>query len=188
MWRMSKPTANEVTGYRNDGVGTAVSLVNAITVDVEQGGADGLAELLAGFNFDAAALSMEEAEELRDWARRLREIFTSDDQMSAVSHVNELMAGTPMRPHISDHGLGAHLHYAEPGAALVDRVRANTAIALAFLLCEYGSGRLGVCSADGCHRVYADVSRGPRRRFCSKPCLNRSTVAAYRARRTSSSG
>jgi predicted RNA-binding Zn ribbon-like protein len=110
------------------------------------------------------------------------------DQDIAVGLVNELMAEVPMGPHISDHGLGPHLHYAAPGAGLVDRVRANTAVGLAFLLCEYGHARLGVCTAEGCDRVYSDLSRGPRRRFCSKACLNRSTVAAYRARRAISAG
>lgn len=175
---MPKARPSEVTGYRNDGVGTAVALVNAVTVgDAE------LAEVLVAFNFKVDELDGPGVERLRAWAPRLRAVFTAADQDVAVELVNGLMASVPMRPHISDHGLGSHLHYAVPGAGLVDRVRANTAVGLAFLLCEYGHARLGVCTAEGCARVYADVSRGPRRRFCSKACLNRSTVAAYRARK-----
>ncbi|HEX2130333.1 MAG TPA: CGNR zinc finger domain-containing protein [Actinophytocola sp.] len=170
--------ASEVTGYRNDGVGTAVALANAPDADDAE-----LAELLAGFNFLADQLDPPGAERLRDWARRLRPVFTAAGQAAAVEVVNGLLAQVAMAPHISDHGLGPHLHYAVPGADLVDRVRANTAVGLAFLLCERGAGRLGVCDADGCERVYADVSRGPRRRYCSPACLNRSGVAAYRARR-----
>jgi predicted RNA-binding Zn ribbon-like protein len=165
----------EVTGYRNDGVGTAVALVN-----LPDGTA--LAEVLAAFNFRVDELTADGAEQLRGWAGRLRGVFTAADQSAATDVVNGLLADVPMGPHISDHGLGPHLHYAVPGAGLVDRVRANTAVGLAFLLCEYGHARLGVCTAEGCDRVYADVSRGPRRRFCGKTCLNRTTVAAHRSR------
>lgn len=175
--------ASEVTGYRNDGVGTAVALVNAVASGAPPATDEALADLLAGFNFLADQLDQAGAVRLREWARRLRPVFTAPDQDTATAMLNDLLGQVAMRPHISDHGLGPHLHYAEPGAGLVDRVRANTAVGLAFLLCEHGAGRLGVCGAEGCDRVYADVSRGPRRRYCSPGCLNRSSVAAFRARR-----
>ncbi len=168
---------SEVTGYRNDGVGTAVALVNAVADPPPL-----LAEILARHNFLVGELDQQDVDRLRDWARRLRPVFTADQQ-SAVELVNDLLGQVVTRPHISDHGLGPHLHYAAPGAGLVDRVRANTAVGLAFLLCEHGASRLGVCGAERCERVYADVSRGPRRRYCSQGCLNRSSVAAFRARR-----
>jgi predicted RNA-binding Zn ribbon-like protein len=47
----------------------------------------------------------------------------------------------------------------------------------------HGADRLGRCQAAGCDRVHADVQRGPRRRYCSRACQNRSSVAAFRARR-----
>jgi CGNR zinc finger len=174
--------ASEVSGYRNDGVGTAVALVNAVTGEPAATD-DELVELLAGFNFRVDQLDRADGERLRRWARRLRPVFTATDQDTATTLLNGLLGGVTMGPHISDHGLGPHLHYAAPGAGLVDRVRANTGVGLAFLLCEHGASRLGVCGADGCERVYADVSRGPRRRYCSPGCLNRSSVAAFRARR-----
>nr|WP_255375661.1 CGNR zinc finger domain-containing protein [Saccharomonospora sp. CUA-673] len=43
--------------------------------------------------------------------------------------------------------------------------------------------RLGRCDADDCARVYADVSRNGRQRFCSARCGNRATVRRHRARR-----
>lgn len=170
--------ASEVTGYRNDGVGTAVALVNAVDAPDES-----LPAILTRYNFLADELTHDGVEQLRAWARHLRPVFTAADQTSAVELLNELIGHVAMGPHISDHGLGPHLHYAPPGAGLVDRVRANTAIGLAFVLCEHGASRLGVCAADRCDRVYADISRGPRRRYCSASCLNRSSVAAFRARR-----
>jgi predicted RNA-binding Zn ribbon-like protein len=44
------------------------------------------------------------------------------------------------------------------------------------------AGRLGVCSAERCDRVYVDTSRNSRRRFCSTACQNRVKAAAFRAR------
>ncbi|WP_202637720.1 CGNR zinc finger domain-containing protein [Bailinhaonella thermotolerans] len=171
--------SGEVTGYRNDGVQTAVALVNA--GDATPGE---LAELLVSYKFKVdRPLTGEEARTLRAWARDLRPVFAETALERVVDVLNALMLSVPMHPHLSDHGLGPHLHYGPPGAPLVDRVRANTAVGLAFVVCERGADRLGVCLARGCDRVYADVSRGPRRQYCSKTCLNRATVAAHRSRK-----
>jgi predicted RNA-binding Zn ribbon-like protein len=177
-----------VTGYRNDGVGTAVALVNAVTANDPDASPEALGALLASYNFKVdRPLTRDEVDVLRRWAVRLRPVFTEPDQDRAIELLNELMVQVPMHPHISDHGLGPHLHYGRPGAPLADRVRANTAVGLALVICEHGAARLGVCTAAGCERVYADISRGPRRRYCSKACLNRSTVAAFRARHAENS-
>jgi predicted RNA-binding Zn ribbon-like protein len=169
----------ETSGYRIDGAGTAVALVNAVTTGAGVSDA-GLAELLGAHRYLIPELSAADADRLRGWARRLRPAFGGAE---VVALLNGLLAEVPLQPHISDHGLGPHLHYGEPGAGLVDRVRANTAFGLALAVCEHGAGRLGRCQAAGCERVYADVRRGPRRRYCSRACQNRSSVAAFRARR-----
>jgi predicted RNA-binding Zn ribbon-like protein len=44
------------------------------------------------------------------------------------------------------------------------------------------SGRLGVCTAARCDRVYVDISRNATRRFCSTTCQNRVKAAAFRER------
>ncbi|WP_283135068.1 CGNR zinc finger domain-containing protein [Rhizohabitans arisaemae] len=179
---MTRSSPTEVTGYRNDGVGTAVALVNAVTTDGDAS-PGALGALLASYNFKVGEpVTDDEAEALRHWARLLRPVFAEADEEGAIDLLNAVMGEVPMHPHISDHGLGPHLHYGPPGAGLVDRVRANTAVGLAFVICEHGAGRLGVCQDTGCERVYADISRGPRKRYCSKTCLNRATVAAFRAR------
>jgi predicted RNA-binding Zn ribbon-like protein len=171
----------ETSGYRIDGAGTAVALVNAVTTGA--GVSDqGLAELLGAHRYLVPELSPAEADRLRDWAHRLRPAFGGTE---VIALLNELLADVPLQPHISDHGLGPHLHYGRPGTGLVDRVRANTAFGLALAVCEHGAERLGCCTATGCDRVYADVRRGPRRRYCSRACQNRSSVAAFRARRAS---
>ncbi|TWF78744.1 putative RNA-binding Zn ribbon-like protein [Pseudonocardia hierapolitana] len=171
----------ETSGYRINGAGTAVALVNAVTSGA--GSSDrGLAELLGAHRYLVPEPSAADVDRLRDWAHRLRPAFGGP---GVIALLNELLADVPLQPHISDHGLGPHLHYGEPGAGLVDRVRANTAFGLALAVCEHGAERLGCCKAAGCDRVYADVQRGPRRRYCSRACQNRSSAAAFRARRAS---
>ena len=59
---------------------------------------------------------------------------------------------------------------------------AGCATGLAVVVDSQATGRLGVCRAEGCDRVYIDVSRNASRRFCSEACLNRTKVAAFRAR------
>ncbi|MEU6040452.1 CGNR zinc finger domain-containing protein [Actinomadura sp. NPDC047616] len=175
--------ASGADAYRNDGVGTAVALVNAVTARGAHASDEGLREILLAFKYAAAELSAPEASTLRRWARDLRPVFEAEDVTAAVALLNGLLAAVPMQPHISDHGLGPHMHYAVSGAALPDRLRAHTAMGLATLVCEYGVDRLGVCALDDCDRVYADLNRGRRRRYCSRACLNRGGVAAFRARR-----
>jgi predicted RNA-binding Zn ribbon-like protein len=43
-------------------------------------------------------------------------------------------------------------------------------------------GRLGVCSAPACDRVYVDGSKNGTRRFCSTRCQSRVKAAAHRSR------
>ena len=57
------------------------------------------------------------------------------------------------------------------------------ATALAVVLGTEHGGRLGVCTAPRCDRVYVDTSRNATRRFCSASCQNRVKTAAFRARR-----
>jgi hypothetical protein len=171
----------EASGYRIDGARTAVDLVNAVTTG--SGVSDtGLTGLLGAHRYLVPELSAADADRLRVWAHRLRPAFGGTE---VIALLNGLLTEVSLRPHISDHGLGPHLHYGEPGADLVDRVRANTAFGLALAVCEHGVERLGRCHAAGCDRVFADVQRGPRRRYCSRACQNRSSVAAFRARRAS---
>lgn len=178
----SRPAA--ITGYHPDGVGTAVALVNAVTTSEGDASDEGISAVLARFGFLVEQMRPDDPEALRSWGRALRPVFTIEDLGAATEHLNGLMAQVPMHPHIADHGKGPHLHYAESGARLIDRVRANTTVGLAMVLCEHGTERFGVCAWTTCEDVYADLARGPRKRYCSKACLNRATVAAYRARRS----
>lgn len=124
---------------------------------------------------DDAALA-----ELTVLARELARVFRGPDAREVV---NALLARVEVRPHLTDHDdRGHHLHYETPDADLVARVRANTLMGLAVLLCDEHE-RIGTCDASGCDRAWVDTSRNARRRFCSTSCANRTHVAAHRARR-----
>ncbi|MGR7001848.1 CGNR zinc finger domain-containing protein [Yinghuangia aomiensis] len=178
----------DVNGYRSDGVGAAVAMVNFWTAD--EGAApptvDAARAMLAPYSFLVRDARAADLGPLADWSAELRRVFEAERLEDAVDLVNGLLDRVSVRPRLVDHGYGLHVHYALPGAAFVDRVRINTAIGLAALLAEHGIERSGVCAEERCERVYADTSRNGRRRFCSDTCANRANVAAHRARKRAS--
>ena len=125
-----------------------------------------------------------EAAELARLADRLRPVFLAaedgaTDRVAAL--VNALLADYRSAPKLSRHdGEPWHLHFT--GAAAGTEWGAGCATGLAVVVDSQATSRLGVCRADGCDRVYVDVSRNASRRFCSESCLNRTKVAAFRAR------
>ncbi|MCW2946424.1 MAG: hypothetical protein JWR24_3141 [Actinoallomurus sp.] len=173
-----------ITGYKSHGVGAVAALVNAVTSADGDDGDDALRAVLAEHGFFVEGFTPATAAALRPWARTLRSFFEAEDLDTAVTLLNGLLTDVPMHPQLSDHDqLGLHIHHAPPEVDLAHRFRATTLMNLAELLCDHGVDRIGVCAAAGCDRVYADDSRGGRRRFCSDGCANRTNVAAFRARR-----
>jgi predicted RNA-binding Zn ribbon-like protein len=123
-------------------------------------------------------------DDLEALVAELAEVFRSADPQAVV---NLLLAAVDVRPHLTDHDdRGHHLHYETPSAGLVERVRANTLMGLAVLLCDEHD-RIGTCDAVRCQRAWVDTSRNARRRFCSSACANRTHVAAHRARQRADS-
>jgi len=128
----------------------------------------------------------QEAEELRAMAAELRVVFeavTRDDMDGAASQVNKLLAWTGARPSLSRHdGEEWHLHFRGADDGLAHGWSAGCATGLAIVLGTNDRGRLGVCTAPRCDRVYVDASRNGTRRFCSTTCQNRVKTAAFRSR------
>lgn len=133
-----------------------------------------------------ADVPQREAGELRAMAAELRVVFeavTRDDVDGAASQVNKLLAGTGARPSLSRHdGEEWHLHFRGADDGLVIGWSAGCATGLAIVLGTDDRGRLGVCTAPRCDRVYVDASRNGSRRFCSTTCQNRVKTAAFRSR------
>lgn len=174
--------------YTDRAVSLAAELVQAFRNAEATRAPHELARILraSGLEETVTAADVDEAREL---AAQLRDVFEASDAGDASQILNTLMATAAVRPHITDHdGHGPHLHFAAPEVPLIDRVRANTVVALSVILCDYGKDRLGRCRASGCDNVFVDTSRNAQRRYCSDGCANRSNVAAHRARQRDADG
>jgi predicted RNA-binding Zn ribbon-like protein len=128
---------------------------------------------------DAKALSAAAAD-----FRAVFEAVARDDVDAAARQVNGLLARTGARPSLDRHDEeGWHLHFHGARDGLANGWAAGCATGLAIVLGTEDRGRLGVCTAARCDRVYVDASRNGTRRFCSTACQNRVKTAAFRSRR-----
>ena len=177
-------------------VAAAVRLVNVVSPGQKQGrdyavptGAELTRAVNEAIGVDQSprALSDATARELAGRADRLRTVFEAvadGDLDRAAGHLNDLMAAIGVRPQLQRHdGEPWHLHFHGDNEATVDNWLAGLTLGLAVVIGSEHADRLGVCVAQACDRVYVDVSRNGRRRFCSTACQSRVKAAAYRARR-----
>ncbi|CCB71725.1 CGNR zinc finger domain-containing protein [Streptantibioticus cattleyicolor] len=175
----------------------AVSLVNALTDGAARGkpytaprGAQLPGAVAAALDVPAAdrhLLGHEQSRQLADTAARLRVVFEAvqagrlDD---AAGTLNALLRSTGARPQL-DRATGepwqVHFHGADDSLAV--GWGAGCATGLAMLIGGGLAGRLGVCQAVRCDRVYVDTSRNAARQFCGTACQSRAKTAAFRARR-----
>jgi hypothetical protein len=120
---------------------------------------------------------------------RFTAVFGADDDASAASLLNAMVAEAGTTPRLTDHdGYDWHVHYFSPGASLADHLAADGGMALAFLIVAGERERLRRCEAPDCRRAFVDLSRNRSRRYCdSRTCGNRLHVAAYRARQREAS-
>lgn len=100
--------------------------------------------------------------------------------------VNSLLAATGAVPQIASHdGRGPHIHVSGSEAPLADRIAAQLAMGLAWLVVAGETDRVRTCGSPDCPDVFVDFSRNRSRRYCdNRTCGNRLHVAAYRARKS----
>jgi hypothetical protein len=179
-------------------VSVAVGLVNALTPGEAHGrtfvppaGDDlgpAVTAVLRSGRPDTRPVSPGEAASFATAAGAMRVVFDSvaGNQLDdAAREVNALLASTGARPLLNKHdGEPWHLHFHGADDTLVGGWVAGCATGLAVVLGSHLHGRLGVCSAERCDRVYVDTSRNGTKRFCSTACQNRVKAAAFRARHT----
>jgi len=128
-----------------------------------------------------------DAEHLAHAARVIRVVFEAmeDGRVDdAAEAVNRLLRETGARPQL-DRSPGepwaVHFHGAHDSYAVTWTAGCATGLALA--VGSELAGRLGVCRAPHCDRVYVDMSKNSVRQFCSASCQSRVKAAAFRARR-----
>jgi predicted RNA-binding Zn ribbon-like protein len=185
------------TSHTSAVVTVAVRLANALTPGEAHGRpylppGDGAlpaavtAALRAGRR-DVREVTPGEAAEFRAVAAAIREVFdavASGCTDTAARLVNEMLARSGARPRLDRHdGEPWHLHFHGAEDSLVTSWAAGCATGLAVVLGSEQHGRLGVCTAPRCDRVFVDTSRNATRRFCSTACQNRVKAASFRAAR-----
>jgi predicted RNA-binding Zn ribbon-like protein len=133
-----------------------------------------------------AALPPDSAEILAHAGRVMRGVFEAMEDArvdEAADAVNRLLRETGARPQL-DRVPGepwqVHFHGADDTYGVGWTAGCATALALA--VGSELAGRLGVCRAPHCDRVYVDASRNSVRQFCSAACQSRVKAAAFRAR------
>jgi predicted RNA-binding Zn ribbon-like protein len=131
-------------------------------------------------------LTEDQANALTGLAERVREVFTassSGDVASAACIVNDLLEEFGAAPRLDPaRGGGWALHFHGSDASVVVGWGAGIAAGLGMAIGSDLAGRLGVCQADPCDRVYIDTSRNLGKRFCSTRCQSRVTSAAHRTK------
>jgi predicted RNA-binding Zn ribbon-like protein len=134
---------------------------------------------------EVSRVSVSEAAGLRPVAAAIRAVFdavAAGQTDAAVRLVNDMLASTGARPRLDRHdGEPWHLHFHGAEDSLGTRWAAGCATGLAVVLGSESRGRLGVCGAPRCDRVFVDTSRNATRRFCSTSCQNRVKAASFRA-------
>jgi predicted RNA-binding Zn ribbon-like protein len=200
---VTKLDGEDVTGQVNftshmDAVVTvAVRLVNALTSGEARGrpylppeGTALPAAVTAALRAaprDPPQATPQEAAGFPAVARELRTVFeaaAAGRTDAAARLINEMLARHGARPRLDRHdGEPWHLHFHGAEDSLVTSWAAGCATGLAVVLGTDQQGRLGVCAAPRCDRVYVDTSRNATRRFCSVSCQNRIKAAAFRAAR-----
>jgi predicted RNA-binding Zn ribbon-like protein len=185
------------TSHTSAVVTVAVRLANVLTPGEERGRpylppegaalpAAVTAALRAGRG-DVREVSAGEAAEFRAVAAAIRAVFdevAGGRTDTAARAVNEMLARTGARPRLDQHGGEPwHLHFHGAEDSLVTGWAAGCATGLAVILGSDLRGRLGICTAPRCDRVFVDTSRNATRRFCSTSCQNRVKTASFRAAR-----
>ena len=123
---------------------------------------------------------LDEVRALRPGLHQLWEL--GEDEV--VAQVNRMLREAGALPQLVRHGeWNYHLHATPADAPLADRMAVEAAMAFVDVVRQGELDRLRVCAAEDCHRVLADLSKNRSRLYCSTACLNRTNVAAFRARR-----
>ncbi|GAA1605685.1 hypothetical protein GCM10009804_72290 [Kribbella hippodromi] len=145
-----------------------------------------VADALTALGYSAASVPVDDARRLVRLAGRMRIVFeaaNSGDLDAAAAEINALLVDTNARPQL-DRGRERpwSLHFHGPDEQLANGWAAGCAAGLALAVGSDLAGRLGVCAAPQCDRVFVDVSKNGQRRFCSPQCQSRVKAAAHRAR------
>jgi predicted RNA-binding Zn ribbon-like protein len=150
---------------------------------------EAVAEALGGNGRRTPDVTTRQAMALAGYAAQMRPVFEATDRgdlAAAAAHLNKLLDATGARPQLDPLATGGyHVHFHGSTDGLATGWAAGCATGLALAIGTDLAGRLGVCEAERCDRVYVDTSKNAKRRFCSTTCQNRTKAATFRQRRVS---
>ncbi len=142
-----------------------------------------LAEISPEWLMPRWELTEQDVADVRRLRVQLRAVFNAANDADAAAVLNDVLTGVHATPRVSVHDdVPPHLHFEPLTSGPAPWLGAITAMALAVVLVDHGSERIGVCSSTGCQHVYIDTSRNRSRRYCSDTCATRENVAAFRRR------
>lgn len=115
------------------------------------------------------------------------EMIDAPDDQTRVDRLNDLLEQHASHPRVTNHsGESWHLHYRRPDRTLAGVLTTLISVGTAMHVTSRGMHRLARCGAEDCERIYADVSRNGRQRYCSTRCGSRAAVRRHRAREAQS--
>lgn len=119
--------------------------------------------------------------DLVDLADRIWDVFGDPDPAGRAAALNSLLTAAKLSPAIDANGdrLWRARHTRDN-----DLLRAGCTVALLGAVQTNGWHRLGICDGADCVDVYIDERGRTPRRYCSRICLNRARIRAYRSRQT----
>lgn len=165
--------------YGRDPIQLGVGLVNDPVVDPE---------LLAARCQEAGLVLEREVDAqdvvgVRAFLERWQRVIDAVGPVDRADLLNVLLAEFAAPPQLTDHtGTGWHLHFRDDDLPVHRQIASLISVGTALHLTGLGMSRLGRCAATKCTRVFADVSKNGRQRFCSPGCGNRAAVQRHRAR------
>ncbi len=164
-------------------LGAAAALVNTARQPQEELPDDAaLRAFVTRWRWTGASVQPGDLAAVRALRPRLARLWEVDED-GAVDIVNEMLREAGALPQLVRHDeFDYHVHATSRQAPLEQRLKVDIAMAFVDVIRSKELDRLGVCAASGCDDVLVDLSRNRSRRFCGASCMNRTNVAAYRAR------
>ena len=169
----------------------AVRLVNSTSQGPDRG--DGLANvesyraLVADRPHLAGRVTAADLDALRLLRAELRLIFAAADSGDAgnvAERLNALLTRHPIHQELASHDNQQwHIHLVESGSA-ADRHAAGAIAGLTGLVTVAGTGRFGICEAEGCGRAFIGTGTSAGKHYCSDGCKPKAKVRALRAHGT----
>ena len=125
-----------------------------------------------------------ELEAVRTLRPRLKQLWTTPDEVQLVDGINQLLLEGDALPQLVRHDHWSwHLHATTSEQPLATRMAVEAAMALVDVVRSEEMSRLRTCEADDCDDLVIDLSKNRSRRYCEGSCGNKANVAAYRARK-----